>query len=105
MTTRFCSNCGKPLQPDYQLCPYCGARVIASTVAHDGMYARVPLSRSRIALFAGLSVVILAFAIYIVIVDNDLTALLVGIFIVFLLCTVIVVFRPRATQPPSPRLP
>jgi len=104
VTARFCSNCGKPLQPD-QLCPYCGARVIASRLTPGGFYARAPLTRTRFALFAGLAVAILAFAVYVLIVSHDLTALLVGVLIVSILYGILIAFRPRPIQPPTTRLP
>jgi len=101
VAARFCSNCGKPIQPDYQLCPYCGTRVIASTVTPSGTYVRGPLSRARITLFVGLAVAVLAFTFYIVVVDRDLTSLLVGMLIVFLLYGMLIVFRPRVAQSPG----
>jgi NADH:ubiquinone oxidoreductase subunit 2 (subunit N) len=69
------------------------------------MYARVPLSRARIALFVGLAIAILAFAIYVLFVSDDLTALLVGLMIVSLLYCVLILLRPPAVHPPATRLP
>jgi len=56
-------------------------------------------------LFAGLSGVILAFTIFVVIESRDLTALLVGLLIVFILYSITIVFRPPVSQLPGTRLP
>lgn len=105
MTARFCASCGNPIQPDFRLCPYCGASINASTGSAGEPNARVPLTRTRIATFVGLAAVILSFTIYVVIVDEDLTALLVGLLIVSILYLLVIASRPRRTNPPDRRLP
>lgn len=89
-----CSNCGRPIQPDFLTCPYCGTPLGTLNSVGGGVRIRYHTTRAASAAFVGLSALILAFAAYIAITTHDVMALLLGIFIVILLWVIVAVFRP-----------
>ncbi len=112
MTSQFCSSCGKPLSSGVSFCPYCGARVAASTVAVPGTpilftstprggfgLARIPLSRARITAFAVLAGLVIAFAVFTFYVTHDLQILFVGVLIVAVLYAIVILLRPAQGEP------
>ena len=103
MTSGYCSNCGRSLQPDFRLCPYCGAPVNSVPVRIQSA-ANYRLTRRGTVAFIGFSVLILAFSVYIVIIAHDLTALLLGI-VLAALPWVFMAIWPRAAGPPAPGPP
>ena len=109
MSSRYCSTCGQPLSQGVAFCSSCGARILISTIPANGQqqgiktrpsFFRQPVqplenrrapqqSGQRTILFAVIALVVMALTLYIVIVDRDLTALLIGLLIVFIIYALI----------------
>jgi hypothetical protein len=104
MAAGFCSSCGRPLQPDFRLCPFCGAPLYTSGLVPVPSAVSSHLTRRGTAAFIGFSVLILAFSVYIVLVDHDLTALLLGVIIAALPWLFMGLLR-RPSGPPASRTP
>ena len=105
MTPGSCPACGGSIQPGIRLCPYCGARVDASSPDPGELPARSRLTRVGSAALVGFSILVLALAAYIDIVQRDPMALVFGILIVVLLWVIVRVGMPRVRWPPASRPP
>jgi len=100
MAPGFCSNCGRPIGPEVRFCPQCGSPILASGSVPVQPPVRPGMSRGKATALVILSALVIAYSMYIVVVDRDLTAVLVGIFIVVILWIFVAVVLPRANRLP-----